>query len=160
MQLCGSLSSLWHCLSLGLEWKLTFSSPVATAEFSKFAGIFSAALSQHHLSGFQRAQLEFHQITEVVLWRDENLRERRELADNKGKEDNWQNGRLVFHNTARNILAQRLTSSGTLSSPGENSFAIHTKAQVRAIGNTGKESFSSIRKEAKFYSSSHPPPTS
>ena len=33
MQLC-SLSILWHCLSLGLEWKLTFSSPVATAEFS------------------------------------------------------------------------------------------------------------------------------
>jgi len=24
-----------------LEWKLTFSSPVATAEFSKFAGILS-----------------------------------------------------------------------------------------------------------------------
>ena len=24
MQLCGSLSILWHCLSLGLEWKLTF----------------------------------------------------------------------------------------------------------------------------------------
>ena len=36
----------WHCLSLGLEWKLTFSSPVATAEFSKFAGILIAALSQ------------------------------------------------------------------------------------------------------------------
>ena len=35
MQLCGSLSILWHFLSLGLEWKLTFSSPVATAEFSK-----------------------------------------------------------------------------------------------------------------------------
>ena len=34
MQLCGSLSILWRCLSLGLEWKLTFSSPVATAEFS------------------------------------------------------------------------------------------------------------------------------
>ena len=31
--LCGSLSILWHCLSLGLEWKLTFSSPVATAGF-------------------------------------------------------------------------------------------------------------------------------
>ena len=28
MQLCGSLSILWHCLSLGLERKLTFSSPV------------------------------------------------------------------------------------------------------------------------------------
>ena len=29
MQLCRSLSILWHCLSLGLEWKLNFSSPVA-----------------------------------------------------------------------------------------------------------------------------------
>ena len=53
MQLYGSLNILWHCLSLGLEWKLTFSSPVATAELSKFAGILSAALSQHHLSGFE-----------------------------------------------------------------------------------------------------------
>ena len=35
----GSLSILWHCLSLGLEWKLTFSGPVAAAEFSKFAGL-------------------------------------------------------------------------------------------------------------------------
>ena len=34
--------SLAYCLSLGLEWKLTFSSPMATAEFSKFAGILSA----------------------------------------------------------------------------------------------------------------------
>ena len=41
------------CLSLGLEWKMTFSSPVATAEFSKFAGILSAVLSQHHLLGFE-----------------------------------------------------------------------------------------------------------
>ena len=40
-ELCGSLNILWHCLSLGLEWKLTFSSPVSTAEFSKFAGILS-----------------------------------------------------------------------------------------------------------------------
>ena len=47
MQLCGSLSILWHCLSLGLEWKLTFSSPVARAEFSKFAGILSAAVGCH-----------------------------------------------------------------------------------------------------------------
>ena len=53
-------SILWHCLSLRLEWKLTFSSPVATAEFSKFADILSAALSQHHLSGFEIGQLEFH----------------------------------------------------------------------------------------------------
>ena len=62
VQLCGSLSILWHCLSLGLEWKLTFSSPVATAEFSKLAGILSAALSQHHLSGFEIAPLEFRHL--------------------------------------------------------------------------------------------------
>ena len=60
VQLCGSLSILWHCLSLGLEWKLTFSSPVATAEFSRFVGILSAALSQNHLLGLEIAQLEFH----------------------------------------------------------------------------------------------------
>ena len=45
IQLCGSLSILWHCPSLGLEWKLTFSSPVAAAEFSTFASILSAAFS-------------------------------------------------------------------------------------------------------------------
>ena len=33
---------------------------MATAEFPKFADILSAALSQHHLSGFEIAQLEFH----------------------------------------------------------------------------------------------------
>ena len=53
---------LWCCLSFGLEWKLTFSSPVATAEFSKFAGLLSAALSQHHLSGFEIAQLELNHL--------------------------------------------------------------------------------------------------
>ena len=57
-----SLNILWHCLSLGLEWKVTFLSPVATAEFSKFAGILSAALSQHHLLGLEIAQLEFHHL--------------------------------------------------------------------------------------------------
>ena len=57
-----SLSILWHCLSLGLECKLTFSSPVATAEFFKFAAILSAALSQHHLLGFEIDQLEFYHL--------------------------------------------------------------------------------------------------
>ena len=47
---------------LELEWKLTFSSPGTTAEFSTFAGILSAALSQHHLLGFEIAQLEFHHL--------------------------------------------------------------------------------------------------
>ena len=46
----------------GIGMKLTFSSPVATAEFSKFAGILSVALSKHHLLGFEIAQLEFHHL--------------------------------------------------------------------------------------------------
>ena len=52
--------------SLGLEWKLTFSIPVATAEFSKYVGILSAELSQHHLLGFEVAQLEFYTSTSFV----------------------------------------------------------------------------------------------
>jgi len=54
-----------HSLALpffGIGMKTDFSSPVATAEFSKFSGILSAALSQHHLSGFEIAQLEFHHL--------------------------------------------------------------------------------------------------
>ena len=42
--------------------KTDFSSPVATAEFSKFAGTLSVAFSQHHLLGFEIAQLEFHRL--------------------------------------------------------------------------------------------------
>ena len=59
---CAVVWTFLHCLSLGLEWKLTFSSSVATAEFSKFAGILSAALSQHHLLGFEIVQLGFHHL--------------------------------------------------------------------------------------------------
>ena len=57
-----SLSILWHCLCLGLEWKLIFSSPVASVEFSKFADIVSTVLSQHHLLGFEIVQQEFHHL--------------------------------------------------------------------------------------------------
>ena len=35
MPLCSSLNILWHCLSLGLERKLIFSSPMDTVEFSR-----------------------------------------------------------------------------------------------------------------------------
>ena len=77
VQLYSHLYILWHCLYLGLEWKLTFTSPVATAEFSKFAGILSVALEQYHLSAFEIAQLEFHHCsqgmyvgkTRVTCWR-------------------------------------------------------------------------------------------
>ena len=65
---CEMSATVWlyeHSLALpffGLEWKLTFSSHVATAEFSIFAGIWSAALSQHHLLEFEIAHLEFHHL--------------------------------------------------------------------------------------------------
>ena len=44
VQLCGSLNILWHCLSLKLEWKLTFYSPVATAVFQIYQQIWKT----HH----------------------------------------------------------------------------------------------------------------
>ena len=50
---------VWAFFGIAFLWdwnENTFSSPVATAEFSKFAGILSAALSQNHLSGFEIAQ--------------------------------------------------------------------------------------------------------
>ena len=44
------------------DWNENWPFPVlvATAEFSKFAGLLSAALSQHHLLEFEIAQLKFH----------------------------------------------------------------------------------------------------
>ena len=56
---------VWTFLGIAFLWdrrKLNFSSPVATAEFSKFAGILSEALSQHHLLGFEMAPLEFYHL--------------------------------------------------------------------------------------------------
>ena len=40
---------------------------MATAEFSKFAGILSAALSQHHLSGFGTHEIDFPALTLVPV---------------------------------------------------------------------------------------------
>ena len=56
---------VWTFLALpffGIGMQTVFSSSVATAEFSKFAGILSAALSQDHLLGFEIAQLELHHM--------------------------------------------------------------------------------------------------
>ena len=61
MQLCGSE----HSLALpffGTGMKTDLFSPVATAEFSKFAGILSAVLPQHHLLGFEIARLELYHL--------------------------------------------------------------------------------------------------
>ena len=53
-----------HSLALlffAIGMKTEFSSPVATAEFSKFAGVLTATLSQHQLLEFEIAQLGFYQ---------------------------------------------------------------------------------------------------
>ena len=49
------------------DWNENWTFPVrknflATAKFSNFAGILSVALSQHHLLGFEIAQLKFHHL--------------------------------------------------------------------------------------------------
>jgi len=46
------------------DWNENWPFPVLwpLLSFPKFAGILSAALSQHHLSGFEIAQLEFHHL--------------------------------------------------------------------------------------------------
>ena len=65
MKMSAILQEFGHSLALpffGIGMKTDFSSPVATAELSKFAGILSAALSQHHLSGLETARLEFHHL--------------------------------------------------------------------------------------------------
>ena len=41
---------------------------MATDEFSKFADILSAALSQHHVLGFEIVQLEFHHLLQLALF--------------------------------------------------------------------------------------------
>ena len=69
---CEMSAIVWyfeHSLALpffGIGRKLIFSSPEVTAEFYKSSGILSAALSQHHLSGFEIAQLESHHSTSFV----------------------------------------------------------------------------------------------
>ena len=60
-------ASMWHECSCAVVWAFSlwrwnenWPFPVlATAEFSRFAGILSAAPAQHHLLGFETAQLEF-----------------------------------------------------------------------------------------------------
>ena len=52
MQECGRCT--FFEITLFLDWnEYDLSSPVATAEFSKFAGILSTALQQHYLLGFE-----------------------------------------------------------------------------------------------------------
>ena len=47
---------------IGMKTDLFQSSPLVTVEFSKCMGILSAALYQHHLLGFEIAQLVLHHL--------------------------------------------------------------------------------------------------
>ena len=61
----GNWAVVWTFFGVTFLWdwnENSFSSPVATAELSKFAGTLSAALSQNHLLGFEIGQLEFHHL--------------------------------------------------------------------------------------------------
>ena len=56
---------VWTFFGIAFLWDWNenwFLSPVTTTELSRFAGILSAALSQHHLLRFEIAQLEFHHL--------------------------------------------------------------------------------------------------
>ena len=59
---CAVVWAFFGIAFLGIGMKTHHFQSCGTAEFSKYAGILSAALSQHHLSGFGIAQLEFHHL--------------------------------------------------------------------------------------------------
>ena len=58
---CVALWTVLACFSLEFEWKRIFSCPVATAEFSKFAGMLSELL-QHHVLGFVTIHLKLYHL--------------------------------------------------------------------------------------------------
>ena len=53
-------------LSFGIGRKTDLYSPVAIAEYSKLAGILSAALSQHHVLGFEIAQNSWNSWNSII----------------------------------------------------------------------------------------------
>jgi len=52
----------FFCIAFLRNYKENWPFPGVTAVLSKFAGILSAALSQHHLLGFEIPQLEFRHL--------------------------------------------------------------------------------------------------
>ena len=84
-QLYGSLNILQHFPSLGLEWKLTFSSPVAIDEFSKFAAYwvitFTASSSRiwYNFAGIPLPQLALF----IVMLRKAHLTSHSRIADSR-----------------------------------------------------------------------------
>ena len=72
MQLCGSLSILWHCLSLGLEWKWSF--PVLWPLLS-FPNVLAYWVQHFHSIIFQDLkQPNWNSITSTSFVRSDDLR--------------------------------------------------------------------------------------
>ena len=65
---CEMTAIVWwfeHSLALpffGIGMKTDLFQSLTTADFSKFSGILSAEHSQHHILGFEIAQVEFHHL--------------------------------------------------------------------------------------------------
>ena len=59
---CAVFAHTWALPFLGIGMNTDLFSPVATAAFSKFAGMLSATLSQHHYLEFEVAHLKFHHL--------------------------------------------------------------------------------------------------
>ena len=62
MQLCGNLNIFLALPFYGNGMKTDLTSPVATVESSKFAGILSAVFKSIIFLGFEIGQLEFHHL--------------------------------------------------------------------------------------------------
>jgi len=61
----GIVQKFEHSLALpfiGIGMRTDLFQSCGHCEFSEFTGILGAALSQHHLSGFEIAQLEFYNL--------------------------------------------------------------------------------------------------
>ena len=59
---CSVVWTFFGIAFFGIEMKTDLLQSCVHAKFSKLASILSAALSQHHLLGFEIAQLEFHHL--------------------------------------------------------------------------------------------------
>ena len=109
---------------------------MATAEFSKFADILSAALSQHHLLGFEIAQLEFHHLHDA--WWTMEVRDivqetgiKTIPTEKKCKKPKW------LSEEALQIAVKRREAK----SKGEKERYKHLNAEVQRIARRDKKAF-------------------
>ena len=98
MRLCSSLSILWHCLSLGLEWKLTFSSPVATAVFQICKLFVNIKIPIYIFHRTETSNTKIYMEPQKTQNRQNNP---------KGKEKSWRHNSLRLQTILQSSSAQR-----------------------------------------------------